>query len=203
MFKNLASDIIGTSDIGKILSPSEFNKADVDDYVFHEDNEEIFFLIKSKTDEYCFTNLAFIHLDGESAMSKRRKLTRYEYQYNHFGLVQLETAGTVDLDVEIKFELEDREFSIDVDKKQIEKLKDLYKTLIAISYYQKNGTIKSEQMYESIAVAEKVLGRYGKDESVVSSYESIRNSNYHFLQEEHKINHKKDFGDLFRKYIEN
>ena len=37
------------------------------------------FLIKTKADEYCFTNRAIIHVDGESAMSKKRLLQRYDY----------------------------------------------------------------------------------------------------------------------------
>lgn len=67
MFKSLASDAFGLSDIGKIIPPNQFNQTDIDDYIFHEDNEKIYFVIKSKTDEYCFTNVAFLHLDGQSA----------------------------------------------------------------------------------------------------------------------------------------
>ena len=56
MFKSIASDILGLSDIGKIIEPKDFDKTDVDDYIFPEDNERIYIVIKSKTDEYCFTN---------------------------------------------------------------------------------------------------------------------------------------------------
>ena len=45
----------------------------------------------------------------------------------------LETAGKVDLDVEIKFTLGNQSYSIDVDKKQLAKLNDLYKALGYIS----------------------------------------------------------------------
>ncbi|MDP3837525.1 MAG: PH domain-containing protein, partial [Methylococcales bacterium] len=58
MFKNLAADVLGLSDIGKIIEVKDFDKTDIDEYVFHEDNEKIFVVIKSKTDEYCFTNIA-------------------------------------------------------------------------------------------------------------------------------------------------
>jgi hypothetical protein len=64
MFRSLAADALGLSDIGKIIDPKDFDKTDIDEYVFIEDNEKIFVVIKSKTDEYCFTNTAFIHLDG-------------------------------------------------------------------------------------------------------------------------------------------
>ena len=58
MFKNMAADLMGTSDIGKIIEPQDYDKTDIDDYIFHEDNEKIFFLDQGKTDEYCFTNTA-------------------------------------------------------------------------------------------------------------------------------------------------
>ncbi|STY90571.1 PH domain-containing protein [Moraxella bovis] len=105
MFKNFASDALGLSDIGKIIPPSQFNQTDIDDYIFHEDNERIYFVIKSKMDEYCFTNTAFIHLDGQSATSKKRTLKRYPYRYFAPSQVSIETAGTMDLDVELKFHL--------------------------------------------------------------------------------------------------
>jgi hypothetical protein len=60
------------SDIGQIIDPNDFNKTDADDYVMHEDGERIIFLIKTKADEYCFTNQAFLHLDGASAVSSKR-----------------------------------------------------------------------------------------------------------------------------------
>ena len=41
----------------------------------------------------------------------------------------IETAGTIDLDVELKFTIDDRAFSIDVRKDFLEPLKDIYKAL--------------------------------------------------------------------------
>lgn len=123
---------MGTSDIGQIIAPSDYNKTDIDDYIFHEDHEKIFFLIKAKTDEYCFTNTAFIHLDGTSALSKKRMLHRYLYKNHPISHVLLETAGTMDLDVEIKFNLGATSFSIDIAKSQIEQIRDLYKALFSI-----------------------------------------------------------------------
>jgi len=38
MFKNMAADLMGTSDIGKIIEPRDYDKTDIDDYIFHEDN---------------------------------------------------------------------------------------------------------------------------------------------------------------------
>lgn len=120
MLKKLTADALGISDIGKIIDSKDFNKVDSDDYILHEDNEKIFFLIKSKSDEYCFTERAMLHIDGANAMSKKRVLTRYEYYKNPINLVQLETAGNIDLDVEIKFCMGEKAFSIDVDKRHLE-----------------------------------------------------------------------------------
>ena len=53
MLKRLAADALGLSDIGSIIDPKDFDKVSSDDYIFHEDGEQIFFLIKSKTDESC------------------------------------------------------------------------------------------------------------------------------------------------------
>lgn len=133
MFKNLASDALGLSDIGKIIPPSQFNQTDIDDYIFHEDNERIYFVIKSKMDEYCFTNVAFIHLDGQSATSKKRLLKRYPYRNFQPANIMIETAGTMDMDAELKFSLGGMAFSIDIDKNQIEQIRDIYKALTAIS----------------------------------------------------------------------
>jgi len=133
MFKNLAADVLGLSDIGKIIDKKDFDKTDIDEYVFQEDNERIFVVIKSKTDEYCFTNRAFIHLDGNIAVSKKKTLHRYLYKHYPVSHVRIETAGTVDLDVEIKFKIGEKDISIDVDKKQIEQVRDIYKALFTIS----------------------------------------------------------------------
>jgi hypothetical protein len=107
MFKKLAAETLGISDIGKIISPSDYDKVDADDYLFHEDGEKIYFLIKSKKDEYCFTNFALIHVDGDSAVSSKRVVKRYEYVSHKVSQVFIETAGNIDLDIELKFTLSD------------------------------------------------------------------------------------------------
>jgi hypothetical protein len=133
MFKNIASDVLGLSDIGKIIDRNDFDKTDVDDYVFTEDQEKIFVVIKSKTDEYCFTNQAFLHLDGNFAVSKKKTLHRYIYKHHPISGVRIETAGTVDLDAELKFKIGEKDLSIDIDKKEIERIKAIYKALFTIS----------------------------------------------------------------------
>ncbi len=204
MFGKLAADVLGISDIGKIIGPDDFNKTDSDDYVFNEEGEKIYFLIKSKTDEYCFTNQALIHLDGTSAMSKKRLLYRYPYHQYRFHHVHLETAGTVDLDVEIKFHLNDRGFSIDVDKKQIEQLKDLYKALLKIAEIQHENSIFEEMSRTSLDTASAALGRMSKAE--VNLEEQLRKANeyaFGWLHDSREKYVRKDFGAVYEKFINN
>lgn len=132
MFKKLAAEALGLGDIGKIISSQDYDKVDSDDYILSEDNEKIFFLIKSRRDEYCFTNRALIHIDGASALDKKRVLKRYEYYQFPFSNIALQTAGTIDLDVEISFHIGNVPLMISVAKGQIDQLKDLYKALLAI-----------------------------------------------------------------------
>lgn len=121
-----------TGDVGSIIPASDFNKVDADDYIISEKAEKIYFVIKSKKDEYCFTDRALIHVDGESVASSKRTVRRYEYVDGVCRNITIETAGNMDADVELHFELHKVRFSIDVRKDQLDKLKDLYKALIEI-----------------------------------------------------------------------
>jgi hypothetical protein len=205
MFKSLAADVLGLSDIGKILDKKDFDKADVDDYVFSEDGEIIYVVIKSKSDEYCFTNSAMIHLDGNLAMSKKRTLNRYLYKHSSISHVRIETAGTVDLDVELKFKIGDKEFSIDIDKKQIERVKDIYKALFVISekcreIHRQMDTLKNT--HESV---NRMFVLRELPEQVVLSLPDIINQT--IMQVEAQFNERRreiqnyDFAEVFARYI--
>jgi hypothetical protein len=51
VFKKIAAEALGISDVGVIIAPADYHKVHADDYLFHEDGEKIFFLIKSKKDK--------------------------------------------------------------------------------------------------------------------------------------------------------
>jgi len=202
LFGKLAADALGISDIGKVIERQHFDKVDSDDYVMHEDGEKIYFIIKSRKDEYCFTNLALIHLDGDSAVSKKRMLKRYSYAKHEISNVYLETAGTVDMDVEIKFTIGNVPFSIDVDKKQIEAVKDLYKSLIKIAEI----TLANDDLFEyaktSVNVAKESIGRINSAASTAAEqFNAINESAYNWLKSKHAELKIKDFGFVFDKYI--
>lgn len=202
MFGKVAADLLGISDVGAVIKKQDFDKVDSDDYVLHEDNESIYFLIKSKSDEYCFTNQALIHLDGTSAVSKKRTLHRYPYATYQIDHVSLETAGTVDLDVEIKFAIGGQTFSIDVHKKHIEELKDLYKALVKISSIQHENDILLDYSKNSLQLASETLrGSYKSEGNLSEQFNNINQSAFTWLEEKHKQLKVKDFGYVFEKFI--
>lgn len=204
MFKNFAADALGLSDIGKIITPKDYDKVDADDYIMHEDGEKIFFLIKSKTDEYCFTNFSFIHVDGTSAMSKKRLVKRYDYYKNRFSDVTIETAGTIDLDCEIKFTINQEMFSIDVDKKAIEQLKDLYKALIRIGQITDSNETMLKKSGEVLEIAAKACGSQKLENgNLAEIFKNITEYSFEWIKQSREEYIKKDFTDIFKNYINN
>lgn len=204
MFNRIVSEALGLSDIGKIISPCDYDKVDADNYIFHEDEEKIFFLIKSKKDEYCFTNKALLHIDGETAISSKRLLKRYEYEHNTFSNVMLETAGTIDLDAEIKFKIEDTVFSIDVEKAQIEQLKDLYKALFEIAKIQKSNAKMFDYAFKSLDIAKDAVGgSMTNSKSIAEEFAQITEDSFDFIKQIKETYVIKDFSDIYERYINN
>ncbi len=203
MFKKLASEALGLSDIGVIVPPSDFNKVDADDYLFNEDGEKIFFLIKSKKDEYCFTNLALVHVDGDSAVSSKRSIKRYEFASHYVDNVTIETAGTIDMDVELKFTIGDKTvFSIDVRKNFLEPLKDIYKALITIGKLQRRDALARENAMHSLAALGSMykIGAVQGEGAVVQNFNAILDAlNATTLDRFHR----RDFSPVFERYIHN
>ena len=203
MFKKLAADALGLSDIGAVIHPKDYDKVEADDYVMHEDDEKIFFLIKSKTDEYCFTNKALIHVDGASAVSKKRTLRRLDYLNHPLTNVSLETAGNLDMDIEIKFSMGDQYYSIDVNKNQIEALKDLYKALIKIKSIQQENAKLYTYATQSLTTTAETLNRSTSASSLEDSFRAINQYVFDWQKQAHESYMIKDFGAVFEKFIKN
>ncbi len=204
MLKKFAADALGLSDIGKIIDPKDYNKVDADDYIMHEDGEKIFFLIKSKTDEYCFTNLALIHVDGTSAISKKRLVKRYDYYKNQFSNVAIETAGTVDLDCELKFVIGDTSFSIDVDKNEIENLKDIYKTLIKVGHITESNKVMLGKSEQTLQMAASACGSQKLENGDLAEvFKGINEYAFEWIKASRDEYIQKDFTDVFKNYINN
>jgi len=202
MFKKLAAEALGISDIGVIVGPEDYSKVDADDYLFSEDGEKIFFLIKSKKDEYCFTNLALIHVDGDSAVSSKRSIKRYDYSSHQFSGVSIETAGTLDMDIELKFDLDGLKFSIDVKKTFIEQLKDIYKALITIGKQQRRDQACRDNALRALEATASVhkLNIAPDAGGLVTQYSALLTALNTAMFDTHT---KRDFSDVFTKYIHN
>lgn len=203
MFGKAAADALGLSDVGKVIPREDFDKVDADDYIFHEEDEQIYFLIKSKADEYCFTNKALIHVDGESAMSKKRLLKRYSYAHHRVSGVQLETAGTVDIDVEIKFAIGTHDYSIDVHKQHLEQVKDLYKTLSKIASLQKENEALHAYSDESIEIASRSLPRGLGEGDLKERFAALNEYVFDWKVQARRDYVRKDFGKVFEMFINN
>ncbi|MEH6437831.1 PH domain-containing protein [Massilia sp. DD77] len=202
MFKKLAAEALGISDIGIIVGPADYSKVDADDYLFNEDGEQIFFLIKSKKDEYCFTNLALIHVDGDSAVSSKRSIKRYDYASHLISNVSIETAGTLDMDVELKFNVDNTVFSIDVKKAFIEQLKDIYKALISIGKQQRRDAVCRDNALRALDATASVhkLNIASAEGALAGHYGELLAALNTAMLETHT---KRDFSDVFTKYIHN
>lgn len=201
MFKNVAADMLGLSDIGAVIKPADYDKVDADDYVLHEDGEKIYFLIKSKTDEYCFTDRALIHLDGTSAVSKRRMLRRFTYAHHTFSDVRLETAGTVDLDIEIKFKLGKQDYSIDVGKSYLPELKKLYKALLKVASIQAYNALHLHHSQASLTTATNCINRSTSTTSADEQFKAINQYVFEWLERSHKTYTRHDFSEVFSHYL--
>lgn len=203
MFGKIAADAFGLSDIGTVIKAPDFDKTDADDYVINEEGEQIFFLIKSKTDEYCFTNRALIHVDGTSAISKKRTLRRLDYVYHNVANVLLETAGTVDLDVEIKFDMGGHHYSIDIHKKHIEEIKDLYKALLKIASIQRENERLEGYIHSGLDTAAKSVGRSNSGATTEADFKGINEYTFETLKNAYEKYNPRDFGHVFDLYIKN
>lgn len=200
MFKKLASEALGLSDIGTIIQPKDYGSVDADDYLFHEDGEKIFFLIKSRKDEYCFTNLALIHVDGDSAVSSKRTIKRHDYADSAIERVTIETAGTVDMDVELKFSIGGTAFSIDVRKQFLEQLKDVYKALIAIGRLQARDETARQNALKVLGAMSSMyrIGQVGLPRDLPDQFNALLDN----LNEAVLVRHaRRDFGEVFGRYI--
>ena len=200
MFKKLASEALGLSDIGTIIQPKDYGSVDADDYLFHEDGEKIFFLIKSRKDEHCFTNLALIHVDGDSAVSSKRTIKRHDYADSVIERVTIETAGTVDMDVELKFSIGGTAFSIDVRKQFLEQLKDVYKALIAIGRLQARDETARQNALKVLGAMSSMyrIGQVGLPRDLPDQFNALLDN----LNEAVLVRHaRRDFGEVFGRYI--
>ena len=200
MFKKLDYDALTLTNIGIIIKPKDYDKVESEDFIL-EEKEKIFFLIKSEADEYCFTNMALIHVNGTSAVSNKRTLKRLEYSKYLIQNVVLETAGTTDLDVEIKFTFGSERYSIDVHKQHLAELKNLYKALTKISSIQETNGDYLEYAQSSLDIASRSVSRSCSSQTIELEFKQINEYAFKWLTDAHSTYGSKDFTSTFETYI--
>lgn len=137
-------------------------------------------------------------------MSSKRTLRRYPYSQYNISNVVLETAGKIDLDVELAFTVGSIPFKIDVQKQQAERLTDLYKSLLRIAEHTHENAIIINMANDSLEKAVTVLqnSRSG-DVALSDQYSKLTDFGFTWMTSVRNQYHVKDFGDVFEKYINN
>ena len=115
--------------------------------------------------------------------------------------VTIETAGTIDMDVELKFFVDEIHFSIDVRKKFLESLKDIYKALSMISRLQeRNEQARANAVRALDAVAAMYkLNAAGAEDAIVKQYNALLDSLNAAVLDRFG---GRDYSAVFEKYIQ-
>lgn len=136
-------------------------------------------------------------------MSKKRTLKRLDYSTKLISNVLLETAGTLDKDVGIKFNMGDQYYSIDVDKEQIDELKNLYKALIKISKLQEENRLLLGYAEKSLSTAEKASIRYSGDYTPEEQFKATNQYAFSWMKKTYETYGRKDYGEISADFINN
>lgn len=200
IFSRVTSDLTGMSDKCKVIPPSEFANSQAQAYIFTEMNEKLYFLLKSAKDEYAFTNIGMIHVDGQKAISSKRQILRYNYFEHTPTNVILETAGTADLDVEIKFTM-GQSYSIDVVKAHLEPLIALYKILTLIGMTKAEYAKHWALVERSFEHSRDAVGRLSGTGSASTEYRNILQHAQTELLAAHEKYHPQEYDAAFELYL--
>ena len=94
-------------------------------------------------------------------------------------------------------------FSIDVDKNQLEQLKDLYKALYEIGRVQGKNNRYIENGLNSLNMANQTIAKAYIQGDTADLVENITKFNFNWMNELRETYSNKDFGEIFEKYINN
>ncbi|RLM48532.1 PH domain-containing protein, partial [Halobellus sp. Atlit-31R] len=127
---------------------------------------------------------------------------RFDYASHQITNVSIETAGTLDMDIELKFDLDNTRFSIDIKKTHIEQLKDIYKALITIGKQQRRDAVCRDNALRTLDATASVhkLNLAPGEGGLVAQYGQLLAALNTAMLDTHT---KRDFSDVFSKYIHN
>jgi hypothetical protein len=189
MLKGIASDLTGGSDICKPLTDLHLSQANA----FVLPGETILFSLQSNKEEFAFTNLALIVLEGESATTTRKLITRHEYKSSTVKDIKFETAGRMDRDCEIKFNIGTTAVSIDIAKDLEPHARVYYHVLIHLSRAQEANARKWEHATLALDQSAKSMRL---TEAAVKSLTTQADATLEWLQEIYKETHPRCYKDV-------
>lgn len=201
--KDVVSDTLNLSDLCKVVPPSKYAEAMCDDLALND--ERIFILLKSKTEEFCFTETSLIHASKNAAVERRIEIKRYNYTNTIITNVQLVTAARIDLSVELEFKLNDVKKVIAIDRRYTEILKSIYKVLVEIEITQGRAVDDFKNIKTSLEYASQSMGKLVNNsaDSLMSIYRKIYEFNSSTLLTEYDHYLGYDYSELFERYLTN
>ena len=94
-------------------------------------------------------------------------------------------------------------FSIDVDKKQIDQIKDLYKSLYKIASLQEENQDFLNYAKESISETASSMTRSRGEGLKLEDFSTVNEYIFDWKMKKHRDFVRSDFGDVFDKFIKN
>ena len=157
--------MLGTADnCTPIPKPQFSSESSLSFYCLNDETPYIF--LKSKINEYIFTDQALILIERDNAAGVKQIINRYDWQTHRLSHVIFETpgAGMTDYACEIKFRLDNREWSIDIVKAEIATARMYYAVLIKLAREQLQYSLKLKRA-ESV-VASHMINAQINDKSI-------------------------------------
>lgn len=113
----------------------------------------------------------------------------------------IETAGSLDMDIELKFTIGDTEFSIDVRKNFFDQLKDIYKALITIGRMQRRDEVSRDNALRCLDVLGSMykISQFDSEDQITQQYNGLLTTLNTALLDKHK---RRDFSPVFDRYIQ-
>lgn len=199
--KDVVADSTNLSDLCIVVPKTKFPEALCSDLVL--EGEVIYVLLKSKTEEFCFTQTGLIHAKKNAAVERKTVIKRYNYVNCLLSGIELVTAARIDLSVELQFSINKEPKVISVDRRYLDMLKGIYKVLIEIEISQGKAIDDFKNTRSAMEYSCQAVGRImnASPGEVLSLYKKIYEFNDDTLYDKYERCLGYDYSELFERYI--
>ena len=204
MFKTaLKGNTVLLPHVCAVVRPRDWADAPSLAYILSEDGETPQFMLRSRDDEWCFTDRALIFLDGHSLLSKHRVVNRYPYITHNISEPVIHTVGNVSVDVVLRVRLGDREHTIDVTMNELRAVQALYKALVAIAIQQARAPVMQQLAMEAVKAGASSLscGLNVGDAKANSALSEATAAADVYLNNSLRTNYPGSYSAVFAKYL--